>query len=251
MKKNLVLTASLLFIFLCSSFSFSAEHNVSLSGKFLRTSASGLPLTDIQVKVTGTKEITIKTDRNGNYIAYNLPAGGNYTITPFKAGFVFSPQNKIYTNLTSSKINENFAVSERTYSISGKIIVGGKPSKGEVVMINTRVVKYFTNDDGEYFIDNLPYEGPYIVTVESNKFVFEPFKIEQLDRDIVYNFEQSIKARGYVTSLGMGIADVEIAVNNKRYKTDANGFYEISGLATNGSYILAVINTEMNPNPNL
>ncbi|MDD5021330.1 MAG: carboxypeptidase-like regulatory domain-containing protein, partial [Endomicrobiaceae bacterium] len=249
MKKNLLFMASLLFILLSSSFCFSEEPHVSISGKFSRTSSSGLPLNDIQIRVTGTKEITIRTDRSGNYIAYNLPAGGNYTITPFKAGFFFSPQTKTYTNLTASKVNENFSVSERTYSISGRIIVGGKPSKGEVVMINTRAVKYFTNDDGEYFIDNLPYEGPYTVTVESNKFVFEPFKIEQLDKDIVYNFEKSIKARGYVTSFGMGIPNVEIAVNNKRYKTDENGFYEISGLMANGSYILAVINTEMNPEP--
>ena len=250
MKKILpVLAFVLVLIFLYAPFCLSGEEKVSISGKFVRNSASGLPLNDIQIKVTGTKELVIRTDRSGNYIAYNLPAGGNYTVTPFKAGFLFSPESKTYTNLTASKINENFGVTERTYSISGKVIVGGKPSKGEVIMINTRAVKYFTNEDGEYFIDNLPYEGPYIVTVESNKVVFEPFKIDQLDKDIVYNFEKSIKAMGYVTSSGKGIAGVEIAVNNKRYKTDENGYYEINGLAANGSYILAVINSEMNPVP--
>ena len=250
MKKILpVLAFVLVLIFLYAPLRVSGEQKVSISGKFIRNSASGLPLNDIQVKVTGTKELIIRTDRSGNYIAYNLPAGGNYTVTPFKAGFLFAPESKTYTNLTASKINENFGVSERTYSISGKVIVGGKPSKGEIIMINTRAVKYFTNEDGEYFIDNLSYEGPYTVTVESNRVVFEPFKIDQLDKNVVYNFEKSIKAMGYVTSSGKGIAGVEIAVNNKRYKTDENGYYEINGLAANGSYILAVINSEMNPVP--
>ncbi len=250
MKKILAITLFLAVnLFLSGVFCSAEEQKVSVSGKFVRASASGMPLTDIEIKITGTKEFTVKTDRNGNYIAYNLPAGGSYTLTPSKAGFLFTPQSKSYTGLTASRVNENFSVSERTYSISGKVIIGNKPSKGEVLMINTRAVKYFTNDDGAYFIDNLPYEGPYIVTVESNKFAFEPFKIDKLDNDVIYNFEKSIHARGYVTSMGRGVPDVEIAVNNKRYKTDAKGFYEISGLATNGIYILAVINTEMNPEP--
>jgi hypothetical protein len=65
MKKNILLLVSLLVVFLCSSFCFSAEPKVSISGKFSRTSTVGLPLNDIQIKVIGTKEITATTDRNG------------------------------------------------------------------------------------------------------------------------------------------------------------------------------------------
>ena len=45
----------------------------------------------VDVVVSGTTELTVKTDRFGNYIIRNLPRGGTYPIKPVKKRFSFYP----------------------------------------------------------------------------------------------------------------------------------------------------------------
>ncbi|MFA6613200.1 MAG: carboxypeptidase-like regulatory domain-containing protein, partial [Endomicrobiia bacterium] len=229
-------------LFLCANI-YSSEESVSISGRISRSSAAGVSLNDINIDVTGTQNVRTKTDRYGNYIIHGLPKGGIYTLTVSKAGYSFSPNVKTYRGLTESKINENFTATVSNFSISGKVLVGGKPIRGALVMVSHRNIKYFTDYDGSYVIDNLEYDGPYTVSVISNEHFFQPFTIEFLDKDIIHNFEKDISASGRVTSLGQGVDNAEIDVNGVKYKTDEQGFYKIKGLTTNGDYIINVSNS--------
>ena len=112
----------ILFVLTNVSVLASSEPPISISGKIARSSVSGMSLGDIIVEVSGTTETKVKTDRFGNYIIRNLPKGGTYTIKPSKEGFKLSPASRTYRGLMESKINEDFIISEQTFSISGKVL---------------------------------------------------------------------------------------------------------------------------------
>ncbi|MGE4384500.1 MAG: carboxypeptidase regulatory-like domain-containing protein [Endomicrobiaceae bacterium] len=228
-------------LFFCINI-YSADDFVSISGRISRSSAAGVSLNDITIDVTGTSNMRVKTDRYGNYIIHGLPKGGTYTLTISKEGYSFSPNVKTYRGLTESKINENFIASVSNYSISGRVLVGGKPVRGATIMISQRNIKYITDYNGAYVIDNLEYDGPYTVSVISDEHYFEPFTVPFLDKDIVHDFEKDIYASGRVTSLGQGVANIDIDVNGVKYKTDDQGFYKVKGLKTNGDYMINVPN---------
>ncbi|MFA7073953.1 MAG: carboxypeptidase-like regulatory domain-containing protein, partial [Endomicrobiaceae bacterium] len=229
-------------LFFCINI-YSAEDFVSISGRISRSSAAGVSLNDITIDVTGTSNMRVKTDRYGNYIIHGLPKGGTYTLTISKEGYSFSPNVKTYRGLTESKINENFIAAVSNYSISGRVLVGGKPVRGATIMISQRNIKYTTDYNGAYVIDNLEYDGPYTVSVISDEHYFEPFTVSFLDKDIVHDFEKDIYASGRVTSLGQGVANIDIDVNGVKYKTDEQGFYKVKGLRTNGDYLINVSNS--------
>ncbi|MEA5000651.1 MAG: hypothetical protein VB017_02040, partial [Endomicrobiaceae bacterium] len=229
-------------LFLCVAV-HSAEEFVSISGRISRSSAAGVSLNDITIDVTGTSNMRVKTDRYGNYIIHGLPKGGTYTLTISKEGYSFSPNAKTYRALTESKINENFIATVSNYSISGRVLVGGKPVRGATIMISQRNIKYITDYNGAYVIDNLEYDGPYTVSVISDEHYFEPFTVAFLDKDITHDFEKDIYASGRVTSLGQSVANIEIDVNGVKYKTDDQGFYKVKGLKTNGDYIINISNS--------
>ena len=227
----------------------SSEPSLSISGKVSRASMGGMSLDDVIVEVSGTVQSKAKTDRFGNYIIRNLPRGGTYTIKPIKKGFISSPASRTYRGLMESKINEDYIISEQTFSISGKVLAGGKPVKGIVVMIDTRNNKYFTDQDGGYNIDHLEYNGPYKVSVISDSYSYEPFVVDFLDKDVVHNFTKDIILSGHVTSFDKPVKNVELKVNGINYKTDEDGKYIIKGVSAGVDYKISLSNTDIVSNP--
>ena len=222
----------LVFCLTCSLNSFaypSAEPPLSISGKLSKSTVVGMHLEEVVIEVSGTKNMTVKPDRFGNYMVRNLPRGGTYTITPIDKGLSFSPASRTYRGLTESKINEDYIPTEKTFSISGRVLSGGKPVKGLPVMISHRNNKYFTDQDGYYNIDHLEYNGPYTVSVVADNYAFEPFTIDFLDKDVIHDFSKDIVLSGQVTSFDKPVKNIEIDINGIKYKTDENGNYSVKG----------------------
>ncbi len=256
MKKFLTIFYFVSVCLLAYAFSYSETFSVdgietfSISGAVTSFSSSGLAFNDIEVEVTGTKNLKVKTGRTGNYIVSGLPKGGTYTLTLSKPGFTFQPANKVYRNLDGSKVKQDFVAELATYSISGKVIVGGRPVRNVMITINNRPIKYYTDQDGEYVIDNLEYNGgPYEVSVVSDKHIFEPFKIDSLESNVVHDFRKDITISGRVTSLGQGLADIELDVNGTKYRTDSEGYYKVDSVVSNGDYVVKVVDDKHNPTP--
>jgi len=224
-----------LFLIFCLTFSLnsfaypSAEPPISISGKLSKSTVVGMHLEEVVIEVSGTKNMTVKPDRFGNYMVRNLPRGGTYTIKPIDKGLSFSPASRTYRGLTESKINEDYIPSEKTFSISGRVLSGGKPVKGLTVMISHRNNKYFTDQDGYYSIDHLEYNGPYTVSVVADNYAFEPFTVDFLDKDIIHDFSKDIVLSGQVTSFDKPVKNIEIDINGIKYKTDENGNYSVKG----------------------
>ena len=228
---------------------FSYAETLSISGRITQFTTSSLSLHNIVIDVKGTQNLKVKTSRTGTYIIPNLQKGGTYTLSVSKQGYTFSPSTKVFKNLEESQINQNFVASLATYSISGKVMVGGKPVRDVIVMINNRPIKYYTDQDGAYVIDNLEYNGPYEVKVISEKHQFKPFQIDYLEENVIHDFTKDITVSGRVTSLGKGVENIDININGSIYKTDSDGYYKIDSLVAGGDYVISVVEEKYNPSP--
>lgn len=62
----------------------------------------GNALGSVLITISGSTSNSATTDANGFYTFRNLPAGGNYTITPQKKGYVFAPLNRTINNLAAN-----------------------------------------------------------------------------------------------------------------------------------------------------
>lgn len=89
-----------------------------------RITSVGGGLAGVTVNLSGTSTATATTDAQGNYQFNNLPAGGNYTLTPSFASYRFEPPSRSFTNLSSSQ-TANFNATELCQTqnclINGKI----------------------------------------------------------------------------------------------------------------------------------
>ena len=73
------------------------------------------------VTLSGTSSQAVTADASGNY-SFNAVIDGPYTVTPTKAGFVFTPANRAVTIARASQTGVNFTGSAvPTFSISGAI----------------------------------------------------------------------------------------------------------------------------------
>ena len=96
----------------------------TISGKVTLVGGSS-SVTSVVLNLTGTITKTTNPDSSGNYSFTNLPTG-NYTITPSLSNYVFSPENKTYTNLNTNVSNADFTgTAQYTLTVSSNY---GSPS---------------------------------------------------------------------------------------------------------------------------
>lgn len=124
--------------------SFVGTRTSTLSGKV--TTTTGEALVDATVLLSGSKSASATTAENGDY-SFVVPAGGNYTLTPVKSGYGFSPASVTFNNLNENQdsdfqgIQSSFEFSAATYDVSEtarRITItvnrtGDTTSAGEVV----------------------------------------------------------------------------------------------------------------------
>ncbi|MEW6556769.1 MAG: carboxypeptidase regulatory-like domain-containing protein, partial [Elusimicrobiota bacterium] len=94
--------------------------------------SGGTGISGVTVNCTGTSPYT--TTSNGYYEFLNLTASGNYTITPSKTDYVFSPTDKSYTTLSANQSDQNFTGRKPLLSASvssldfGEVVIGNSKS---------------------------------------------------------------------------------------------------------------------------
>jgi hypothetical protein len=99
--------------------------NVSIGGQIVE---NALPLANVPVTLAGSQTATVLTDAGGNYSFSNLPAGGNFLVTPALNGHSFEPQSQSYTNLAANIANANFVGSTGAPSRNLRVISGSVTS---------------------------------------------------------------------------------------------------------------------------
>jgi hypothetical protein len=100
--------------------SFVGRVNYTLSGKVM---THGAPLVGANVVLSGSKSASATSDENGRY-SFVVVAGGNYTLTPDKPDYGFSPWNVTFNNLSGNQESDfegaesSFEFSAASYDVS-------------------------------------------------------------------------------------------------------------------------------------
>ncbi|HUS10977.1 MAG TPA: Calx-beta domain-containing protein [Pyrinomonadaceae bacterium] len=77
-----------------------AQTGNSLRGSV--TDQTGASFPDVTITLSGSEARTQQTDSNGAFAFDNLAAGGNYTVTPSKTGYTFTPTSFGVSNLNGT-----------------------------------------------------------------------------------------------------------------------------------------------------
>lgn len=75
--------------------------NYLISGRVVDSSGNGLA--SVTVTLSGSDSATRQTDASGNFSFIKTTLGGEYNVTPFKAGFTFAPDTIHIFNLDSNR----------------------------------------------------------------------------------------------------------------------------------------------------
>ena len=78
------------------------------------------------VALSGSQTSSVTADASGNYSFPNLAAGGNYTVTPSLANYIFAPSSTLLNNLQSNR-TANFSATA-TVPPPGSNLAQGKPA---------------------------------------------------------------------------------------------------------------------------
>jgi hypothetical protein len=206
----------------------------SLSGTI---TASGNGLSGVTVT---TGSISTTTDEDGNYTFSGL-AAGDYTITPNKTGYTFTPVSRSVPITTANVAEVDFTASAVTvtYRISGTVTQSGSGLSGVTMRAGGSITT--TGSGGSYILSSLQ-AGTYTVTPSKSGFTFSPTNrsVQLLAGDVAgVNFTADATATyrisGIVTSGGSGLPGVTVTAGNALATTADDGSYTLSGLKA-GTY---------------
>lgn len=153
------------------NFTVTAVPTFSISGS---TGLSG-----VKIMLSGASSSTVTSDASGNYTAGSL-VNGNYTVTPNKTGFIFSPASSLQTINGMDITAINFAATAvTTFSIFGTVTSGGSGLPGVTITLGGEGSAVVTTDaNGNYIFSGL-INSNYIITPSKVGFTFSPTSSSQ------------------------------------------------------------------------
>ena len=210
----------------------------SISGT---VTVNGVPLSGVSMALTGPVSKTVNTDSGGNY-SFTTLGNGNYTITPSKSAYVFSPSNRSVTVSGANVTSQNFTAA--TYSISGTVTVNGVPLSGVSMALTGPVSKTVNTDSGGNYSFTTLGNGNYTITPSKSAYVFSPSNrsVTVSGANVTsQNFTAATYSiSGTVTVNGVPLSGVSMALTgpaSKTVTTDSNGNYSFTTLG-NGNYTI-------------
>lgn len=112
------------------------------------------------------------TNKNGYYFV-TVDYGFSGTATPTREGYVFEPANKSYAKVTSDKGNQSYYAMLLNFTISGTVMIDGKPVEGVLISANNGGSSDTTNAQGRYSVTvNYGWSGMVKPTKEG--YIFDP-----------------------------------------------------------------------------
>jgi inhibitor of cysteine peptidase len=217
------------------------------SGYTISGTVSGAVVSGVTMTLTGNfaSYAPVQTDSAGYYIFTNI-ANGNYTVTPSKTGYSFSPSSAAVTISGADKPNINFtatASTTPTYTISGTVS-GAVASGVTITLSGTGSASTTTDPSGNYSFSSAA-NGNYTVTPSKTGYTFSP-----TNNSITVN-NANVTGKNFTatasttptytisgTVSGAVASGVTITLNgtgSSTTTTNSSGNYSFSG-AANGNY---------------
>ncbi|HEY4817521.1 MAG TPA: DUF4082 domain-containing protein, partial [Candidatus Acidoferrum sp.] len=197
------------------------------------------------VRLSGGASASTIADGSGNFSFSGL-ANGNYTVTPTKAGFTFSPSSQSATVSGANLTGIAFTATAQTFSISGAIAGGGGAT---VKLSGTANATTTVNGSGSYTFSGLG-NGTYTVTPSRVGYTFNPSSQSATINGASLSglsftaTAQTFSVSGAITpTLGSSGATMTLSgAASASTTSNSSGAYNFSGLA-NGSYAVTPSNT--------
>ena len=211
--------------------------------------ASSTAISGVAMTLSGSSNAVVTTAGDGSYSFTGL-INANYTITPTKTDYTFSPVNKAYSSLSSNRSNQDFTgtYAPPTYSISGYVKNASNTAISGVTMTlsGSSSVVVITVGDGSYAFNGLV-TGNYTITPSKTDHTFSPLNraysslnAAQTNQDFTGTYvPPTYSISGYIKNgSNIALAGVDLTISggsSGNTTTDSNGFYQFIGLVT-GNY---------------
>jgi hypothetical protein len=222
-----------------------------------QVTSGGAGLTQVTVTLSGARTGSVTTGSDGRF-TFDVPPGGNYTVTPSKAGCNFTPPATSYSPLAKDETTANFAAVTVTYTISGYVTLNGASLPGVTLSLTGSETKSASSgSDGSYSFSGLAGGGNYTVTPSKPGYTFNPpsTTYNALSADqISTNFAATIITygiTGMVTEGGAGVTGVSMSLSGSQYLSTSTsyGSYSFSGLSAGGTYTVTPSKTNFTFTP--
>jgi len=208
---------------------------------------NGAAMSGVTVTLSGGQTpATVITDAQGAYSFANLPAGGNYTVTPSKTGYDFAPSSKSFTDLGADS-TADFTATPANVVISGRVAEGANALAGVTVTLSGAKTGTATSDAQGNYSFNVISEGGYTVTPSKTHYKFAP-------AGSTFNNPTSAQKADFAATLDRfkisgrvadkddaGVAGVTVTLSGAQAataQTDAQGNYSFTNLPAGGDYTL-------------
>ena len=114
----------------------------------------GSPLSGVTLSITGDTTLTDTSRANGSF-SFLVQREGNYTITPSKDGFIFSPATRTFNEIFGTRV-QNFEALDSAYLVTGKVTYENNPlADVDINYSGTKSGKVTTDTAGNYIFDVL------------------------------------------------------------------------------------------------
>ncbi|HEX8285830.1 MAG TPA: carboxypeptidase regulatory-like domain-containing protein [Pyrinomonadaceae bacterium] len=215
----------------------------TINGQVL--AASGVAMSGVSVSLGGSKTATASTNSQGVFTFFDVPRGGNYTVTPGPTvGYTFGPASRSFTNLNADQ-GGVYTGTPTSYRLTGRVTSGGAALSGVAINVTGAQAATATTDAGGNYTLTLPAHGSYTVTPSRQHYTFAPASttVNPLSSDRAADFTATLnrhKISGRVArSNGQAMAGVAVALSGSQTgttTTDANGDYSFANLPAGGNY---------------
>ena len=223
----------------------------------------GIVISGANVVLSGYSAGSALSAADGSYQFANLANSKNYSVTPAKSGYVFSPISISTTSLAANWDNQNFVgTSTATYYIKGYIFnISSAAMSGVIVALSGYTAGSVTSGaDGSYQFSNLTNGKNYTITPSQSGINFSPVSITTASLAanwININFTALNQAAYYIKGYsldptGAGISNVTLALTgniSQSTTTANNGFYQFLNLHGNSAYAVTPSKTTLSFTP--
>jgi len=201
-----------------------------------RIKVAGEGFSGVSVALTGDQNAVVTTDETGSY-SFVISSFGNYTLTPTKPFFDFTPVNKVFTNLSGNQLQTDFAGVRRMHTVSGRVLneVGQGVNGINITVLdeNNSTLHTTTSGDGNFVFPPLTAGFNFTVSpLATNVLQFSSQTITSLSSNQQLTFAGVLReytVNGSVTGTNnTKVSGVLLRLTGSRTgftRTDANGNY--------------------------
>lgn len=234
----------------------SAHQTASFDGAIIRYNITGSiiengqALGGVSLNLTGDETATLTTESNGNY-SFTVNAGGAYTVTPSKPGYIFTQPSAAFSDL-GQNIYMNFQATRLKVSISGSVTdADSNPLEGVTLTLSGGAgfqPRTLTIVGSQYTFTDIPAGENYTLTPTKQHYSFNPASrsVMLLQNTGNANFTGVLMTYAISGKITDGIKPLAGALvtldgtSRSNAVTDAQGNYRFEMLTAGASYTVVV-----------